>query len=323
MISVKKVSRRFKDTLAVNQVSFEVATGETLVLLGTSGSGKTTLLKMLNRLIEPSNGEIWLNGSNTLQQNAIQLRRNIGYVIQHQGLFPHYTVAENIAVVPKLLKWPKKKTLDRCHELLNLLSLPPKEYLHRYPHELSGGQQQRISIARALAANPPVMLMDEPFGALDPITRSQIQQEFLSLEELLGKTTVLVTHDVFEAIILGDKICLMDKGKIQQQGTPKELIFKPANTFVKEFFNASRFQYELKVQLISDILPYLQHSRSITNKCMQVDSKTDLLQVMEDLSRTGNTFIRVSDSHNSDEIILSRDDILSGLSAWKKDFIRS
>lgn len=319
MIAVNQVSKYYDDTLAVDSVSFKVAEGETLVLLGTSGSGKTTMLKMLNRLIEPSSGSISINGQQVLEQDPKILRRGIGYVIQHQGLFPHYTVAENIAIVPDLLKWPKPKTNKQARKLLSLLDLPPDDYLHRYPHELSGGQQQRISIARALAADPPVMLMDEPFGALDPITRGQIQQEFVNLEELLNKTIVLVTHDVFEAITLGDKICLMDAGKVQQQGTPEELIFQPTNDFVRNFFDASRFQFELKVLYLSDILPYLDLTSNVPDHAIELPAKTDLLSSMEQLSKAHTDVVKTRDDSGKD-CYLTRDDILQGLSAYKNQF---
>lgn len=318
MISVNQVSKYYGDTLAVDRVSFEVAEGETLVLLGTSGSGKTTMLKMLNRLIEPSSGSISINGLDVLEQDPKILRRGIGYVIQHQGLFPHYTVSENIAIVPNLLKWPKQQTEEQAHKLLSLLGLPPNDYLHRYPHELSGGQQQRVSIARALAADAPVMLMDEPFGALDPITRGQIQQEFINLEELLEKTIVLVTHDVFEAITLGDKICLMDEGKVQQQGTPEELIFNPSNDFVRSFFDASRFQFEMKVLYLADILSFFPAKTNHLTNTISLPLKTDLLESMERLSQTEADAIEVI--HQETVYYLTRDDILTGLTQYKKQY---
>lgn len=320
MISVRNITKYYGDTLAVDQVSFDVAVGDTLVLLGTSGSGKTTMLKMLNRLIEPTSGQIFINGEDVLQQDPKVLRRGIGYVIQHQGLFPHYTVAENIGIVPRLLKWPQQKADEQARKLLSLLDLAPDEYLHRYPDELSGGQQQRVSIARALAADPPVMLMDEPFGALDPITRTQIQQEFINLEELLEKTIVLVTHDVFEAIELGDKICLMDGGQVQQQGTPEELIFRPANDFVREFFNASRFQFELKALYLSDILPYAVSTGQAIEKTLSLPEKADLLQCMEELSRTGSDAVQVTDKAGAVVTTLTRDEILNSVKVYKKAF---
>lgn len=245
MIKVEHLSKSFGNIKAVNNVSFEVAEQETLVLLGTSGCGKTTLLKMINRLIEPTSGTILINGENILNKNAAELRRGIGYVLQNTGLFPHYTVAENIAVVPQLLKWDKKKTETRTRELLEKLHLD-KKYLNAYPNELSGGQQQRVGLARALAAYPPVLLMDEPFGALDTITRSKIQAEFKALDELKRKTIIMVTHDVQEAFELGDRICLMDKGCVVQLGTPADLLFDPADKFAIDFLKQQRLLLEFK-----------------------------------------------------------------------------
>lgn len=245
MIKVEQLSKSFGNITAVNKVSFEVAEQETLVLLGTSGCGKTTLLKMINRLIEPTSGTILVNGENILNKNAAELRRGIGYVLQNTGLFPHYTVAENIAIVPQLLKWDRKRIETRTHELLEKLHLD-KKILNTYPNELSGGQQQRVGLARALVANPPVLLMDEPFGALDTITRSKIQAEFRGLDELKRKTIIMVTHDVQEAFELGDRICLMDKGSIVQLGTPADLLFKPADKFALDFLKEQRLLLEFK-----------------------------------------------------------------------------
>ena len=245
MIKVEHISKSFGKVKAVDGISFEVAESENLILLGTSGCGKTTTLKMLNRLIEPTSGSIFINGQNILEQQPEVLRRGIGYVLQNNGLFPHYTVAENIAVVPQLLKWDKKQTDKRIHELLEKLHLD-RSYLNVYPKELSGGQQQRVGLARALVADPPVLLMDEPFGALDNVTRSSIHKEFKALDELKRKTIIMVTHDVQEAFELGDRICLMDKGKIVQCGTPAELLFHPKNDFVKGFLKEQRLQLEFK-----------------------------------------------------------------------------
>uniref|UniRef100_UPI00261330F6 ATP-binding cassette domain-containing protein n=1 Tax=uncultured Mucilaginibacter sp. TaxID=797541 RepID=UPI00261330F6 len=213
MIVAEHLRKDFGKTAAVDDISFEVKEGETLVLLGTSGCGKTTTLKMINRLTEPSGGRISVNGKDVLDQNPDQLRRGIGYVLQNNGLFPHYSVAENMAIVPKLLKWDQQKIAQRTQTLLEKLHLPEK-YLNLYPNELSGGQQQRIGLARALMADPPVLLMDEAFGALDPITRSAIRKEFKQLDEFKRKTIVMVTHDVQEAFEMADRICLMDAGKI-------------------------------------------------------------------------------------------------------------
>jgi osmoprotectant transport system ATP-binding protein len=236
----------------VDDISFEVAEQETLILLGTSGSGKTTTLKMLNRLIEPTSGSIFINDQNILEQKPEDLRLGIGYALQNNGLFPHYTVEENIAIVPQLLKWDKKRIQHRVHELLEKLHLA-KSQLSSYPNALSGGQQQRVGLARALAADPPVLLMDEPFGALDNVTKAKIHKEFKELDELKKKTIIMVTHDVQEAFELGDRICLMDNGKIVQQGKPTDLLFKPKNKFVKDFLDEQRLQLEFKSVTIGDI----------------------------------------------------------------------
>lgn len=245
MIRVDKLSKNFEGIKAVNGISFEVPEGQTMVLLGTSGCGKTTTLKMINRLIEPTSGSIFINGKDIYSLPPETLRRGIGYVLQNNGLFPHYTVGENIAIVPQLLKWDKQKTRNRMEELLEKLHLSA-DYIHAYPHQLSGGQQQRVGLARALAANAPVLLMDEPFGALDNVTRASIHKEFKELDELKKKTIVMVTHDVQEAFELGDQICLMDKGIIIQQGTPAGLLFKPVNAFVSSFLKEQRLQLEFK-----------------------------------------------------------------------------
>lgn len=246
MIEVQGVSKYFGAIAAVKDVSFKVNAGETLVLLGTSGSGKTTMLRMINRLTEPDSGRILLDGEDITAGSPELLRKGIGYVLQAYGLFPHYTVAENIAIVPKLLGWAADKIKARSTELLFKLQLPVEQYGHVYPAALSGGQKQRVGLARALAADPPVLLMDEPFGALDPLTRESIRKEFMELDELKRKTIILVTHDVNEAFQLGDQIGLMDKGVLQQKGTAADLLFRPANDFVKDFFTHQLLQTEFK-----------------------------------------------------------------------------
>ncbi|WP_448700960.1 ABC transporter ATP-binding protein [Mucilaginibacter sp. AW1-3] len=252
MIEVENLSKYFGQIKAVDGISFDVKEGENLILLGTSGCGKTTTLKMINRLIEPTKGKIIVNGKNVNDQQPEELRRSMGYVLQNTGLFPHYTVAENIAIVPQLLKWDKKQINDRTRELMDKLHLD-HQYLNVFPEQLSGGQQQRVGLARALMADPPVLLMDEPFGALDPVTRFNIRKEFRDLDELKRKTIIMVTHDVQEAFELGDRICLMDKGKIVQAGTPAELLFKPSGDFVKEFLKEQRLQLEFKAVKLNDI----------------------------------------------------------------------
>ena len=246
MIDVQELSKTFQHKKAVDRISFTLDKGETLVLLGTSGSGKTTTLRMINRLTDPDGGTVFIDGKNILDQNAESLRRGIGYVLQNYGLFPHFTVAENIAIVPKLLKWPAEKIARRTDELLEKLQLPAAQYRKKYPQNLSGGQMQRVGLARALAADPPILLMDEPFGALDTLTRISVRKEFNEMDELKKKTIILVTHDVQEAFELGDVIGLMDKGRLEQFGKPEDLLFHPANDFVRDFLKPHRLQLELK-----------------------------------------------------------------------------
>ena len=223
---------------AVNGITGEIKAGQLVVILGPSGCGKTTLLKMVNRLYEPTSGSIYLDGTNIQQRKATELRREIGYVIQQSGLFPHMTVAENIAVVPKLLGWSRMQYQARIDELLMLVELPPQEYRHRYPSQLSGGQQQRVGLARALAGDPKVLLMDEPFGAIDAITRETLQNEILRLQRQLHKTILFVSHDVEEALRLADHIMILQKGQIVQFDTPLNILTRPANAFVHELMGA-------------------------------------------------------------------------------------
>lgn len=238
MIRLSEVSKTFDGglTYAVRDLSLEIAQGETLVLLGPSGCGKTTTLKMINRLIEPSSGKIEVDGRSVMDRDAVQLRRSIGYVFQGIGLFPHMTVAENVSIVLRLLGRPTGERRERARELLILVDLSPDTYAHRFPSELSGGQQQRVGVARALAADPDYLLMDEPFGALDALTRDALQQELLGLKERLRKTIVFVTHDIFEALALGDRIAILRSGCLQQIGTKEEVLGSPATPFIRELF---------------------------------------------------------------------------------------
>ena len=241
-ITFSNVSKRFKDTnhrkeeqgfKAVDQISFEVQEGELITILGSSGCGKTTLLKMVNRLYDPDEGDIILFGENSKEVDPVTVRRRIGYVIQQSGLFPHMTIEENIATVPKLLKWDKQKLTTRCKELMELVGLSYDQYAHRYPHELSGGQQQRIGLARALAVNPKIMLMDEPFGAIDAINRLNLQEELKRIHQETGKTILFVTHDINEAFKLGDRVMIMNEGKICRFDTPKNIVHDPQDAFTK------------------------------------------------------------------------------------------
>lgn len=238
MIRLRNVSKTFNDGegFAVRDVSFDVDDGQMLVLLGSSGSGKTTSLKMINRLIEPTSGRIEVGGRDVLTQDAVALRRSIGYVFQGIGLFPHLTIEENVTVSLRLRGVSVAVRRKRAAELLELVGLDPSEFARRMPHELSGGQQQRVGVVRALAGKPQYLLMDEPFGALDAVTRELLQQELLRLKARLRKTTVFVTHDLFEALLLGDRIGVMHEGRLEQLGTPEEILRRPATPFVRELF---------------------------------------------------------------------------------------
>jgi osmoprotectant transport system ATP-binding protein len=241
LITLKDVTKQYPDgTVAVGELSMEIASSEITVLLGSSGCGKTTTLRMINRLIEPTSGTIELDGRDLATVPVHELRRGIGYVIQQAGLFPHRTVADNIATVPKLLGWDRKRQRARALELIELVGLE-QNMADRYPSQLSGGQQQRVGVARALAADPPVLLMDEPFGAVDPVRRGALQQEFKRLQRDLGKTVVFVTHDVDEAVLLGDRIAIMQQGgKVAQYGPPEALLAQPADDFVSSFIGGTR-----------------------------------------------------------------------------------
>jgi osmoprotectant transport system ATP-binding protein len=287
MIEIQALSKVFGATIAVDALSFRLAEGETLALLGTSGSGKTTTLKMLNRLIEPSEGKILLKGEDVRKLPLEAMRRQMGYVIQDVGLFPHYTIAENIAVVPRLLKWPEARIKERSQLLLERLGLAPEVFLTRYPHELSGGQQQRVGIARALAAEPPVLLMDEPFSALDPITRQELRRDFRELEAFQQQTVVLVTHDVMEAFELADKICLLDQGRLQQIGSPRELLFKPANDFVRNFFASQRLGLAYQVLKVGDLQALESTPKAADFQQITFSATTSLQEVLEQLLAPG------------------------------------
>ncbi|MED3987124.1 betaine/proline/choline family ABC transporter ATP-binding protein [Peribacillus simplex] len=275
MLKIENVSKIYKGgKKAVKNISLDIKKGEFICFIGPSGCGKTTTMKMINRLIEPSKGKILINGENIMEKDPVELRRQIGYVIQQIGLFPHMTILENITLVPKLLKWNEQKKKERALELLQLVDMGP-EYLERYPYELSGGQQQRIGVLRALASNPPLILMDEPFGALDPITRDALQEEFKNLQRTLDKTIVFVTHDMDEAIKLADRIVILKAGEIVQVGTPDEILRNPANEFVEEFIGKDRLlQTRPNVELVEQIMS--RNPISITEEKSLTDAITTM-----------------------------------------------
>ncbi|UJF15687.1 ABC transporter ATP-binding protein [Jeotgalibaca sp. MA1X17-3] len=241
MITFENVTKKYEDgTIAVDGVDLKINEGEFFVIIGPSGSGKTTLLKMINRLIALSDGTVRMHGKKISEYNLYELRWDIGYVLQQIALFPHMTIEENIEIVPELMKWPAKKMKSRANELMTMVGLEPEKYASRKPHELSGGEQQRVGVIRALAADPKIILMDEPFSALDPISREKLQDDLLELKKQLKKTTVFVTHDREEAFKLADRICIMKDGKVVQVGTPEELLKHPVNEFVFTFLGGDR-----------------------------------------------------------------------------------
>ncbi|QTA80924.1 Glycine betaine/proline betaine transport system, ATP-binding protein [Desulfonema limicola] len=256
MIELERVTKIYPGTSmpAVDNIDLEVPQGEICILIGSSGCGKTTLMRMINRLEPITSGSIKIEGRNVMDMDLIELRRGIGYAIQQTGLFPHMTVAENIMVVPRLLGWDRKRMDDRVDELLKLVNMEPAVYKNRYPRELSGGQAQRIGVTRAMAADPPVMLMDEPFGAIDPINREVLQDEFLKIQAKLKKTIVFVTHDIHEAVKMGDKIALLDAGRLIQYGSPEDLLTRPKNQFVKDFVGADRALKRLDLLKVKDAM---------------------------------------------------------------------
>ncbi|CAM3810735.1 glycine/betaine ABC transporter ATP-binding protein [Bacillus cereus] len=287
MIQFNHVSKSYEDgAKAVDSLHIEIKKGEFFVLIGPSGCGKTTTMKMINRLIETTEGSILIDGKDIQQYNINELRWNIGYVLQQIALFPHMTIAENIAVVPEMRKWSKKKIQERVDELLHMVGLDPDVYRDRMPDELSGGQKQRVGVVRALAANPKIVLMDEPFSALDPLSREQLQKDIVQLQKKIQKTIVFVTHDMQEALSLGDRICIMREGKVVQLDTPEGIIHNPKNEFVEEFIgNRGRPWYEGKH--VEDILP-LDNSIRVEGNALSLNSPLQealvRLQVEESVS---------------------------------------
>ncbi|MFL2136426.1 ABC transporter ATP-binding protein [Ruoffia sp. FAM 24228] len=250
-IKFRNINKSFGDKEIIKDLSFDIEEGQFITILGSSGSGKTTTLKMVNRLIEPNSGQIEINDKEIKEYDLIELRRQIGYVVQQIGLFPHITIEKNIATVPELLGWEPEKIKERVTELMALIQLPYTEYAHRYPKQLSGGQQQRIGVARALAANPQIMLLDEPFGSVDAITRKELQSQIKAIHaELDSKTFLFVTHDINEAFLLGDRVMIMDKGRIEQYDTPQNIIKNPKGAFVNSLLDTVREEESLWSELI-------------------------------------------------------------------------
>ncbi|MCI1965187.1 MAG: ABC transporter ATP-binding protein [Oscillospiraceae bacterium] len=287
MIEFKDVSKTYDDGFeAVQSLSFKIEPGELVVLIGPSGCGKTTTMKMINCLIPHTEGKIFIEGQDIDKLDPVILRRNIGYVIQQIGLFPHYTIAENVGLIPKLKKWDPQKIKARTNELMNMVNLDPSLYANRYPKELSGGQQQRVGVIRALAANPDIILMDEPFGALDPITRGQLQDELLRIQSTMQKTIVFVTHDIEEALKLGDRIAIMQKGHLLQMDTPDQILLNPAHGFVEEFVGKNRIYQNPALIPVVDIMkenvavirPEFSLSKALS---LMRQRKTDTLVVVD------------------------------------------
>ena len=310
-IVLDHVSKRYPGTksAAVDDISMEIPAGEIVILVGPSGCGKTTTMRMINRLIEPTSGTITIDGEDVLSLDDVKLRREIGYVIQQIGLFPHLSIAQNVSLVPRMLKWKKQRTNDRVDEMLSLVGLEPAEYRHRYPRQLSGGQQQRVGVARALAADPPVMLMDEPFGAVDPINRARLQEEFLAVQDKLRKTIVFVTHDFDEAIKMGDRIAVLDQGsKIAQYATPEEILSSPANAFVEGFVGHGATLKRLQLERLETV--DLRPVTDADSAAPRVPIKATLHDVLDEMiAKARESLVVVKDGKPIGSVAL--DDVLA------------
>ncbi|MGH3425685.1 MAG: ABC transporter ATP-binding protein [Nocardioidaceae bacterium] len=309
-IVLENVTKSYPDTegAAVSSLSMEIPAGEIVMLVGPSGCGKTTTMRMINRLIEPTSGKILIDGEDVLSLDDVKLRRTIGYVIQQIGLFPHLSIAQNVAIVPKMLKWPKKRVGDRVDEMLHVVGLEPGEYRDRYPRQLSGGQQQRVGVARALAADPPIMLMDEPFGAVDPITRGHLQDEFLSLQQDLGKTIVFVTHDFDEAVKMGDRIAVLREGsQIAQFATPAEILTSPADEFVAGFVGEGATLKRLSLERLSEV--ELRPVTSAAANAASISINATLHDVLDTMLEGGDSLTVVRRGESVGAVLL--DDVLA------------
>jgi osmoprotectant transport system ATP-binding protein len=311
-IALRTIRKQYPDgTVAVTGLDLEVPAGELVVLIGPSGCGKSTVLRMINRLVEPTSGQILLDGEDVTRTSPVELRRRIGYVIQNIGLFPHQTVRANIGTVPRLLGWSRRRTVDRADELLELVGLDPARFGRRYPHELSGGQRQRVGVARALAADPVVLLMDEPFSAVDPIVRARLQEEFLRLQANVRKTIVLVTHDLDEAVRLGDRIAVLSEGgKLEQYAPPAELLGEPASEFVREFVGADRGIRRLAVTPISDAV--LRPLSDVEDGLPAVPRNASLYDALAAMLTAGADRVMVVDDGGAPAGLLDRDTLGKG-----------
>lgn len=309
MIQLKKVQKTFPNTTvpAVDEVSFKIEKGNICVFVGPSGCGKTTILRMINRLVEPTGGSIYIDGENIMDVDGDQLRRRIGYVIQQIGLLPHRTIEQNIGLVPRLLKWPEGRINKRVKELMEIVGLDSQETAWKYPYQLSGGQMQRAGVARALAVDPPIMLMDEPFGAVDPIVRGRLQDEFLRLQQEVKKTICFVTHDINEALKMGDYIVVLNAGKLVQKGTPMEMLSDPANDFVKDLIGDDR---GVKLLDLTRAESLIQATTSKTEKTVRECScYIDAVQPVK-------MALEVMMKHNSDMVGIRRGDQVIGTLSW-------
>lgn len=289
LIEFKNIVKKYRTKTIINPFSLKIDAGQLVVFIGPSGCGKTTLLKMINKLIQPSSGQIFVNGNDITTMNPIELRRNIGYVIQNTGLFPHMSIKENLELIPKLKGEDPASIEKKTNELLELVGLEPKEYLHRYPKELSGGQQQRIGVARAFSTNSDIILMDEPFSALDPVTRSSLQDELFQMQKELNKTIIFVTHDMDEAIKIADKICILKDGDILQYDTPENILKNPANQFVEDFIGKRRVWNNPELLMAEDIM---------IQKPVKITAMRTVLQAIEVMKDHKVDSLMVTDKHN-------------------------
>lgn len=318
MIEFKNIIKKYKNNEVLSNLSFKINTGDFVAIIGASGCGKTTTLKMINRLIEPTAGKIYIDGEDISEKDVIKLRRNMGYVIQQTGLFPHMTIRENIEIIPKVEKISPQEIKDRTYELMEMVGLNCEEFLDRYPTQLSGGQQQRVGVARAFATDPDIILMDEPLSALDPITRAGLQDELIDLQSKFKKTIVFVTHDMDEAIKIADRICIMDRGKIVQYDTPENILKYPANDFVSQFVGKNRIWTSPKFIKAQDILavnPGITTANSSLFGCMEKmrSSQVDSLMVVDGKSR------KIEGIIYAEQILLEKDLSVKAGTVMKKD----